>query len=95
MKAAVTDLRAVTSRHWLRDMIFMESSVTVLTSVLVYLDAALVSNGDQFEKIVLLALLIASSRLVAIANEQNEVLRTQGDIIRRTDCARRATGGLT
>ncbi|KAJ5461606.1 uncharacterized protein N7458_003158 [Penicillium daleae] len=68
IRGTVDDLKAVTSGQWLRDSTFCESCVTAFATLMVYLDAALASNATQFGKILLLALLMGSVGLLAIAN---------------------------
>jgi hypothetical protein len=66
LQGAVDDLKAVTSGQWLRDETFFLESVATL---LVYTDAALVSGMTESGKWVLFVLLVASTGLLAIANE--------------------------
>ena len=82
MKGAVDDLKAVTSGQWLRDETPIESWVTALVTVVVYLDAALASNVKQFGKILLLSLLIGSAALLAIANVATHELQMHGNIVK-------------
>lgn len=82
MRGAVDDLKAVTSGQWLRDMTFMESSIAALSTVLVYLDAALASNVNQSGQVSLLMLLICSSGLLAIVNEKTDALQMHGRILK-------------
>lgn len=78
MRGLVDDLKAVTSGQWLRQMTFVESSISALATVLVYLDAALASNVSQSGKLLLLVLLIFSAGLLAIVNARTEVLVMHG-----------------
>ena len=82
MRGPVDDLKAVTSGQWLREPTFIESSVTALATVLVYLDAALASNVDQTGKLIFLILLIASAGMLAIANETTDALQMHGRVIK-------------
>ncbi|KAL2818308.1 hypothetical protein BJX63DRAFT_429241 [Aspergillus granulosus] len=68
MKGLVDDLKAVTSGQWLRDKTTVESWLTAIATVAVYLAAALASNISQFGKILLLCLFIGSSGLLALVN---------------------------
>ena len=63
-------------------MTFVESCITSLATVLVYVDAALASNVDQFGKIMLLIVLIVDVGLLAIANEFTEKAVMKGRVIR-------------
>jgi hypothetical protein len=81
IRGAVDDLKLVTAGQWLRDQTRTESWVTALATVIVYLDAALVSNLTQFGKILLLALLIASVGLLAVANSTTRMLQMHGRIV--------------
>ena len=81
MKGAVDDLKAVTSGQWLRDESQMESWVTAFATLVVYLDAALVSNVKQLGKILLMGLLIGSVALLALANVATKKLQMHGNII--------------
>lgn len=82
MHGAVDDLKAVTSGQWLREMTFIESSVAAFATVLVYLDAALVSNAGQAAKFILLILLIVSAGVLAIANGTTQMLQMHGRVIK-------------
>lgn len=82
MRGLVDDLKAVTSGQWLRDMSFIESSITAFATVLVYLDAALASNMDQSGKVILLIVLVVSASLLAVANEFTEDLQMKGFILK-------------
>ncbi|KAI1171557.1 hypothetical protein F4777DRAFT_47795 [Nemania sp. FL0916] len=77
----VDDLKSVTSGQWLRDQSKLEGWVTALATVIVYLDAALVSNLTQLGKILLLTLLIGSVGLLAIANSETKSLQMHGRIV--------------
>jgi hypothetical protein len=78
VRGLVDDLKAVTSGSWLRKQSFIQSSITAIATVLVYLDAALASNVDQTGKVILLVLLIVSAGLLAIANESTDTLLMHG-----------------
>ncbi|KAM7204882.1 hypothetical protein V8F33_001471 [Rhypophila sp. PSN 637] len=82
IKGLVDDIKLVTSGQWLRDQTRVESWVTALATVLVYLDAALASNLTQFGKILLLALLIGSVGLLAIANSATKELLMHGKVVK-------------
>jgi hypothetical protein len=75
---AVDDLKAVTSGEWLAPADFMEETITALSTVLVYLDAALATNTTFFGQVMLLALLIVSNGLLAISNKLNKSLHMYG-----------------
>ncbi|KAI1108567.1 hypothetical protein F5Y14DRAFT_435764 [Nemania sp. NC0429] len=81
IRGAVDDLKLVTSGQWLRDQTIAESWATALATVIVYLDAALVSNLTQFGKILLVALLIVSVGLLAIANNATMNLQMHNRIV--------------
>ncbi|GAW18789.1 hypothetical protein ANO14919_082710 [Xylariales sp. No.14919] len=81
IQGAVDDIKLVTSGQWLRDQTKTESWATALATVIVYLDAALVSNLTQFGKILLLVLLILSAGLLAIANGETKDLHMHGRIV--------------
>ncbi|KAJ8130178.1 hypothetical protein O1611_g3453 [Lasiodiplodia mahajangana] len=81
IQGGVDDLKLVTSGQWLRDQTRTESWATALATVVVYLDAALVSNLTQLSKILLLVLLIASVGLLAIANSATKDLQMHGRIV--------------
>ncbi|KAF2462621.1 uncharacterized protein BDR25DRAFT_248480 [Lindgomyces ingoldianus] len=82
MKGLVDHLKAVTSGQWLRDESTFESRVTAIATVTVYLAAALASNIHQFGKILLLALLIGSVGLLAIANTSTDELQMHGHLVK-------------
>lgn len=82
MRGAVDDLKAVTSGQWLRDMTFAESSITTLTTILIYLDAALASNAKQSGKALLLTLLTVSTGLLSMTNKNTTAFQMHGRIIK-------------
>lgn len=82
MRGAVDDLKAVTSGQWLREMTFLESSVSAFATILTFLTAALASNMDQTGRIALLALVVASVGLLAVANQHTEILQMHGNIVK-------------
>ena len=79
MKGSVDSLKAVTSGQWLREQTFMESSLSAVATVLVYVDAALASNVSDSGKMILLILLICSAGLLAVANECTKTLYMHGN----------------
>ena len=82
MKGCVDHLKAVTSGQWLRDETTLESRITAIATLIVYLGAALASNVQQFGKILLVALLIGSVGLLAVANTSTNKLQMHGYSIR-------------
>jgi hypothetical protein len=82
MRGAVDDLKAVTSGQWLREMTFLESSVSAFATILTFLTAALASNMDQTGRSVLLLLVVVSVGLLAVANEHTEILQMHGNIVK-------------
>ncbi|KAI0505323.1 hypothetical protein F5B22DRAFT_661635 [Xylaria bambusicola] len=81
IQGTVDDLKLVTSGQWLRDETIAESWATALATVIVYLDAALVTNLKQSGQILLLVLLIASAGLLAIVNGTTKDLQMHGKIV--------------
>ena len=79
MQGSVNSLKAVTSGQWLREQTFVESSLSAVATVLVYVDAALASNVSDSGKMILLVLLICSAGLLAIANECTDSLYMHGN----------------
>lgn len=82
MKGYTDDLKAVTSGQWLRDETSVESWITAFATIIVYLDAALASNVRQSGKVLLLALLIGSVGLLAIANVSTRDLLMRGCVVK-------------
>ena len=70
MQGSVDDLKAVTSGQWMRDMSFAESSIAGAATMLVYLDAALVTNAQQAGKIIIAVLLLLSAGLLGFSNHK-------------------------
>ncbi|KAL9059157.1 MAG: hypothetical protein Q9162_001375 [Coniocarpon cinnabarinum] len=68
MRGYVDDLKAVTSGQWLRELNTAESLMEGLAIVLVYLSAALASNGTQVGKVVILVLFMANAGLLTTSN---------------------------
>jgi hypothetical protein len=82
MQGNVDDLKAVTSGQWMRDMTFAESSVVGAATMLVYLDAALVSNVQQVGKFVIVMLLLLSAGLLGFSNIKIKTFQMFGRSIR-------------
>jgi len=82
MRGNVDDLKAVTSGQWMRDMTFAESSVVGAATMLVYLDAALVSNVQQAGKIVIVMLLLLSAGLLGFSNNKIKTFQMFGRSIK-------------
>ncbi|MCJ1368840.1 hypothetical protein MMC20_000047 [Loxospora ochrophaea] len=75
LKGTVNAVKAVTSGQWLKDKTFWHSSLVAIATLLVYLDAAVVTNASQAGQIILLALLLISVGLLAVCNEFTEALQ--------------------
>ena len=82
IKGTVDDLKQVTSGQWLRDETRVESWITAVATVVVYLAAALASNIQQLGKILLLALLIGSAGLLAVTNVATKNLHMHGRVVK-------------
>ncbi|EGC45411.1 conserved hypothetical protein [Histoplasma capsulatum var. duboisii H88] len=78
LQGAVDDLKAVTSGQWLRDCSFIEDSITAFATLLVYTDVALVSNVSKSGQILILALFVFSTALLACANAMTSELYMHG-----------------
>ncbi|PGH02630.1 hypothetical protein GX51_04513 [Blastomyces parvus] len=78
LQGAVDDLKAVTSGQWLRDCSFIEDSVTAFATLLVYTDVALVSNVSLSGQILILALFVFSTALLALTNAMTSELHMHG-----------------
>ncbi|KAH8693274.1 hypothetical protein BGW36DRAFT_386258 [Talaromyces proteolyticus] len=81
MQGAVDDLKAVTSGQWLRDRTSLEEFLTALSTVLVYINAALVSNICTFGQLVLLLLFIFSAALLFLSNATTTAMKMYGRTI--------------
>ena len=98
MQGKVDDLKAVTAGQWLRDETRWEGWVGAFATIIVYFDAALATNIQQFGKILLLLLLVGSAGLLAVANSTMQKLQMHGCLLevdgdrkvyeRRADMAR-------
>jgi len=64
----VDDLKAVTSGQWLQDEVIWEGWVDAFETIIVYFDAALATNIQQFGKVLLLILPVGLVGLLAVAN---------------------------
>ncbi|PGH31880.1 hypothetical protein GX50_05315 [[Emmonsia] crescens] len=84
LQGAVDDLKAVTSGQWLRDCSFAEDSVTAFATLLVYTDVALVSNVSKPGQILILALFVFSTALLASTNAMTSELHMHGRRISTT-----------
>lgn len=78
LQGPVDALKAVTSGQWLRDMTFWEGSLTAMATLMIYINAAVSVNASQAGEIIILALLLLSVGLVAIGNEQQELMYMHG-----------------
>ena len=84
LQGKVDALKAVTSGQWLRDMTFVERSLTAVATLLVYIDAALAGNASQGGKIAVGLLLLISAGLLALSNETTTQLHMYGYVVRVT-----------
>ena len=91
MRGAVDDIKAVTSGEWLREPNFTESSAVALSTLLVYLDAALAGNASKEGKVLLLILLFCSVGLLGLVNEYTEIFKMYGKVI-KVDGPRKSYG---
>ncbi|MCJ1244572.1 hypothetical protein MMC30_001770 [Trapelia coarctata] len=82
MQGSVDDLKAVTSGQWMRDMTFAESSIIGAATMLVYLDAALVSNAQQAGKVIIVVLLLLSAGLLGFSNNTVKTFQMFGRSIK-------------
>lgn len=83
MRGLVDDLKMVTSGQWLRDMTFVESSVSSFATLLVYLAAALAGNASLVGKLLLLIQLLVSATCLAISNHLNASLGMHGCVLKK------------
>ncbi|KAL9619001.1 MAG: hypothetical protein Q9160_006322 [Pyrenula sp. 1 TL-2023] len=83
MRGLVDDLKMVTSGQWLRDMNFVESSVSSFATLLVYLAAALAGNASLVGKLLLLIQLLVSATCLAISNQLNASLGMHGCVLKK------------
>jgi hypothetical protein len=81
MKGKVDDLKAVTAGQWLQDEAILEGWVGAFATIIVYFDAALATNIQQFGKILLLLLLIGSAGLLAVANLATQKSQMHGRLL--------------
>ena len=74
LEGPVDALKAVTAGQWLRDATFLESSLTAIALLLIYINAAVTINASQAGQIIILALLLLSVGLVAMSNQWQDSL---------------------
>ena len=82
LQGQVDALKTVTAGQWMHDPNFLESSLSAIGTLLVYIDAAIAANATQAGQIVLLALLMISVGLVALSNDLTKAFRMHGHSIR-------------
>jgi len=82
MQGSVDDLKAVTSGQSMRDMTFAESSFAGAATMLVYLDATLVSYAQQAGKIIIVVLLLLSAGLLGFSNSKVKAFQMFGRSIK-------------
>ncbi|KAK3671510.1 hypothetical protein LTR78_008609 [Recurvomyces mirabilis] len=68
MKGSVSDLKAVTSGQWLRDVTATEDSLSNCSTLLIYLNVIVAVNAEHHSKMLLIVLLLCSAALLGIAN---------------------------
>jgi hypothetical protein len=78
IKGLVNDVKAVTSGQWTADPTFAESCAISLATLLVYVTAALAANNTQAGNIILVALLLLNTGLLALANDKTKTLTMHG-----------------
>ena len=78
LQGPVNGLKAVTAGQWLRDATFLESSLTSIALLLIYINAAVATNASQAGNIIILALLLTSVGLVALSNYCQDSLYMHG-----------------
>ena len=81
MQGKVDDLKAVTSGQWLQDEEMWEGWIVSFATIIVYFDAALATNIQQFGKILLVLLLIGSVGLLAVANLTTQKMQMHGRLL--------------
>ena len=83
IRGLVDDLKAATSGQWLRESTIVESAMEGLGTVLVYVSAALASNGTQVGKITILILFMVNAGLVTASNGLTDVLYMKNLIVQK------------
>lgn len=78
LQGSVDALKAVTAGQWLRDATFLESSLTAVATLMIYINAAVTVNASQAGEIIILMLLLLSVGLVAMSNERQDSLYMHG-----------------
>jgi len=68
IKGNVSDLKAVTSGQWLRDMTAVESSLIACSTMLAYLNVVVSASASPQGKVILILLLVCSAALLGVAN---------------------------
>ncbi|KAL9091959.1 MAG: hypothetical protein Q9159_001104 [Coniocarpon cinnabarinum] len=88
MTGFVDDLKAVTSGQWLRETTAFESAMEGVATMLVYLCAALASNGTQVGKITILVMFMVNGGLLAVSNGLTDILYMKEMTVRKTGAKR-------
>lgn len=68
MQGLVDDLKAVTSGQWLREPTFVETTLSSLATIIVYIDIAMIANARVESQLLLLLLFVGSAALLGISN---------------------------
>lgn len=88
IKGKTDDLKAVTSGQWLREMTFWEEALEGISIVIVYLSAALGSNGSQVGKFVIIILFMINAGLLTVSNGLKHTLHMKGRVITKSEPAK-------
>lgn len=84
IKGRTDDLKAVTSGEWLREMTFIEEALEGCAIVIVYLCAALASNGTQVGKFLIIILFLVNAGLLKLSNGSMDSLHMKDRVLKTT-----------
>lgn len=82
MQGLVDDVKVVTSGSWLLEPTFLDSVLTAIATLLVYLDVVLTANATNAAKLLLLLLLFSSAALLGLANACTTAMKMYGRTLR-------------
>ena len=82
LQGFVDDLKAVTSGTWLADPTSLDSCLSSLSKLLVYLAVALGFNATQIGSLVVVGLLLANTVVLAIVNGRTRTLKMYERVVK-------------
>jgi len=84
LRGMTSDLQAITRESWLRNKTFIQGYLEACAKLIVYMVAALSGNLTQAGAIILMAMLLASSALLALSNSHATKFLMHGRVAQPT-----------